>query len=327
MSARRSSRRRTLTWVLLGVAALVVIAIILVIVLVVTLLRPSSQGPAPTPGAPTTSAPTATAQPADCPDVQVIAVPGTWESSADDDPQHPHANPNSLILKVSSTLQDEFDGSRADVYTTPYVAQFRNPTNLNDHQTTYNDSRAQGTQRTTDKIAEVHEHCPLTGFVLLGFSQGAVISGDIASQIGNGQGPIPADRLLGVGLIADGRRQPGEARTVGPDPSGVGAEVALGGIGKLVPGITMTGSRTGGFGSVADRTYSLCAPGDLICDSPTITNPLTGVQKLMGAINNPIHAMYATPKYWNINGDETAVQWMRGWARGVIEKAPHPPHN
>lgn len=327
MSARRQrSRRRTLFWVLLGVVALAVIAVVLVVVLVITLLRPAPGGPQEPGAAPSSSAPRATAQPADCPDVQVVVVPGTWESSATDDPRAPSANPNSLMLTISRPLQDAFPDSRADVYTVPYVAQFRNPTNLADRTTDYNTSRAQGTQRTRAQIERVAGRCPLTGFVLMGFSQGAVITGDIASDIGAGRGPVAADRVLGVGLIADGRRQPGEARSAGPDPNGVGAEVALGGFGRILPGIAMTGARSGGFGALKDKTWSLCAPGDLICDSPTIVNPIEGITKIAGALNNPVHALYATTRYWSEDG-ASATRWMFGWARGIVADAPRPPHN
>ena len=35
----------------------------------------------------------------------------------------------------------------------------------------------------------------------------SVIAGDMASDIGNGRGPVDADLVVGVTLIADGRRQ------------------------------------------------------------------------------------------------------------------------
>lgn len=313
---------------LLGLAALAIIAIVLVIILIISLLTPGPNLPGPRPTQPPSSSTPGrpTAQPADCPDVQTIVIPGTWESSATDDPENPHANPNSLLLKVSKPLADAYPSSRTDVWTVPYVAQFRNPTNLGDRQVNYDVSRAQGYDRARAKIVDVHQRCGLTSFVLLGFSQGAVIAGDLATQIGNDRGVVPADQVIGVGLIADGRREPGQAQSVGPDPKGVGAEVALGAFGGIVGGTTMTGSRPGGFGDLKDRTYSLCAPGDLICDSPTIANPIEGLSKIAGALNNPIHAMYNTTRYWNDDG-QSAVRWMSGWVTGVVKDAPKPPHN
>lgn len=323
----RTRRRKLVLIGLLGVVALVIIAIVLVVILVISLLRPGPSGPISGPG---TTGPSSTArptaQPADCPDVQTIVIPGTLESSATDDPYNPTSNRNSLLLKVSAPLSEQYKSSRADIYTVPYVAQFRNPTNLADRQVDYNVSRAQGNARTKAQITKVASRCPLTGFVMMGFSQGAVIAGDVASDIGNGRGPIAADQVLGVGLIADGRREKGKSQDVGPNPDGVGAEIALGGFGSLVPGITMSGARSGGFGDLKDRTYSICAPGDLICDSPTILNPLDGISKIAGALNNPVHAVYNTTRYWDDDG-ASATQWMFGWAKSVIDDAPRPKHN
>lgn len=328
--ATRKRKRRGLTRFALLIAALAVVAIILVVILVITLLTP---GPPRIPGGkgPSTSAPPSRpeAQSADCPDVLTLVVPGTWESAADDDPLNPTANKASLMRRVSTALQDEFPNSRTEVYTVPYVAQFRNPTVLGDRQADYNVSRAQGYQRAAAKVTETNKKCPLTRYVIMGFSQGAVIAGDLASNIGNGRGvldPADHDLVLGVGLIADGRRERGQQNDIGPDPNGVGAEIALGGMSSLVPGITMTGPRDGGFGDLRDRVNSICAPGDLICDSPTVANPIGAVGQLAGAINNPVHAMYATPRYWSLDG-ATATQWMYGWASSVIDKAPKPAHN
>ena len=87
----------------------------------------------------------------------------------------------------------------------------------------------------------------------------------------------------------------------------------------------MNGPREGGFGTLRDRVSGICAPGDLICDSPTVRNPLRAVGQLVSAASNPVHALYATPKYWEYNG-ATATQWMYAWAVGVIDGAPHPKH-
>ncbi|WOC12371.1 cutinase family protein [Gordonia sp. MP11Mi] len=322
MSKRKGSAFRSLGKVALIVALLGLVAVVLVAVLLFVLLKP----PPPEPGGktppPSSSAPERpNTQPADCSEVLALVVPGTWESKANDNPHDPTANKRSLMLKVSSQLQERFPESTADVYTVPYMAKFRNPANLGDRQATYNTSRAQGRKRAEAKIAETSEHCPLTKYILMGFSQGAVIVGDIASDIGNGRGPLPAqdqDLVLGVGLIADGRRQSGEQHDVGPSPDGVGAEVSLGGFGSLVPGTTMSGARSGGFGTLADRTYSICAKGDLICEAPTVTAPLKAIGQFANAANNPVHAMYATTRYWEVDGGP-ATEWMVDWASSLIK--------
>ena len=38
-------------------------------------------------------------------------------------------------------------------------------------------------------------------------------------------------------------------------------------------GLTMTGPRPGGFGTLNDRTNEICAPGDLICAAPAFLIP------------------------------------------------------
>lgn len=305
---------------------LAVVAIVLVVILFLTL---SPGGPPRLPGPDTTTpADRPDAQSADCPDVLTLVIPGTWESNPNDDPNSPTANPHSLMLRVSNGLQQEFDPSRTTVYTVPYVAQFRNPTNLADRQRDYDYSRGQGYERAAAKLASMNRDCPLTSYIIMGFSQGAVIAGDLASNIGNGRGPIPqsdADLVLGVGLIADGRRQPGGQHDVGPSPDGVGAEIALQAISGLIPGITMNGHRSGGFGVLEEKTYSICAPGDLICDAPTAANPLQAIGKLTSAAGNPVHAMYATTDHWSADG-ASATQWMYGWASALVDGAPHPEH-
>ncbi|MFT3898690.1 MAG: cutinase family protein [Gordonia sp. (in: high G+C Gram-positive bacteria)] len=317
MSRKRSTRR----WLM------VLLGLIIIIALVMLLIRACTRETPPEPQPPPRTRPTA--QSADCPDVEVVVIPGTWESRADDDPYQPHANPRSLMLRVSSALQQRFPANRARVYTIPYMAQFRNPTNLADHQADYDVSRRQGYARTAGHITALNKRCPITTFLVMGFSQGAVIAGDVASIIGNGRGiidPDDQDLVVGVGLIADGRRVEGQQNNIGPNPPGQGAEVALGPIlANRFPGISMNGKRAGGFGTLRDRVQGICAPGDLICDSPTITNPLRAIGQLAGAINNPVHAMYATPRYWEDNG-ATATQWMFAYAVRTIDAAPHPKH-
>ncbi len=322
----RSNRRRS-RGKLFGLLAVVVVGVVLLILvlllwyLLAGRLPKPGPGPGPEPQRPKT-------QSALCPDVQVVAIPGTWESNAVDDPHNPTANPVSLLLAVTRPLQEQFPGERADVYTVPYVAQFSNPIAIPpDGQQSYNNSRTAGTTKATEVLAGMHTNCPLTSFVIVGFSQGAVIAGDLAAQIGAGNGPVPEDLVLGVTLIADGRRNADEAIPVGPNPPGVGAEVAL--RGTKVPGITMTGPRAGGFGKLADRTNSICAPGDLICDAPKAAmnpfNILGSLATLAGAANNPVHAMYY--KFVLDQSGTTTTQWTAQWAAGLVENAPRPPHS
>jgi hypothetical protein len=332
-SARRK-RQRTLAWI----AALSVAAVVLLgILAAVTLLRGHESEPSAVPPGVLPPSSTAThphkprpaSQDASCPDVLLVNVPGTWESSVQDDPANPVQFPNALLHKATASLTQQFPSSRMQVYTTPYTAQFHNPLS-GDTQMSYNASRAEGTRATVQAMTDMNAKCPLTSYVLVGFSQGAVIMGDIASDIGNGRGPVDDDLVLGVTLIADGRRQAGVGNDIGPNPPGQGAEITLHEVPILSGmGLTMTGERPGGFGDLNGKTNEICAPGDLICAAPeeafSIANLPATLNTLAGGAGQPVHALYATTQCWSIDG-APATDWTLNWAHGLIANAPQPKH-
>lgn len=299
----------------MGIAIIIaaIIAIIVVIALIISMLnKPGPTGPEEPAGP----------QAADCPDVQVLSIPGTWESSANDSPDAPRFNPRSLMLQVSGPLQKRYQPLRASVFTVPYVAQFHNPVAVPpDGQMTYAASRQQGTDRAIAKITDVQKKCPRTGFVLMGFSQGATIAGNIAAQIGKGQGPIVAERLLGVGLISDSRRVQGEGKAIGPDPAGEGVEVTFSGFSAF--GVDLQGKRDGGFGKVDDKVVTICGSNDPICNQPKggLIGLATGLPQVISTVTQNSHAAYGTTANWSLDG-KTATQWLTGWSIGVIDKAP-----
>jgi hypothetical protein len=333
----RRKRHRILALVAAGAMALVVVLIVAIVVIV--LRQPESQPgavpptalpPTAAPGGPTTTKkPRPDFQDVSCPDVLMISIPGTWESSPQLDPHNPLQFPAALLLNVTNPIRAQFGSDRLDIFTVPYTAQFHNPLAA-DNQMSYNDSRAEGTRATLKAITDMNTRCPLTSYVLAGFSQGAVIAGDIASDIGNGRGPIDEDLVLGVTLIADGRRQNGVGQDIGPNPDGQGAEITLQEVPTLSAlGLTMTGPRPGGFGMLNNRTNEICGTGDLICAAPESAFDITQLPRtlevLTGGGGQPVHALYATPEFWNLDGTP-APQWTLGWAQGVINNAPHPKH-
>ena len=311
---------------------MVVALVAAIIVIVVRKPAPSTTAIPPTALPPTSTPfkkPRPAFQSADCPDVSLIAIPGTWESSPSDDPLNPTQFPIALLLNVTRPITEQFGRDRVEVYTVPYTAQFHNPLSA-DTQMSYNDSRAEGTSAAVRALTAMNDRCPLTSYVLVGFSQGAVIAGDLASDIGNARGPVDEDLVLGVTLIADGRRQPGVGRDIGPSPPGQGAEITLQEVPTLSAlGLTMTGQRPGGFGALNNRTNQICAPGDLICAAPqsafNIANLPRTLDVLAGGAGQPVHAFYNTPEFWNLDG-QPATGWALNWARALIENAPSPPH-
>lgn len=254
-----------------------------------------------------------------CPAVEVISAPGTWESSATDDPFNPQANPYSFMLSITQPLQEQYDINDVRVWTLPYTAQFQSV--QSPREMSYDDSRNEGTAKVNGELAHIAETCRSTEFILAGFSQGAVILGDVANEIGTGTGVIPAERVRGVALIADGRRENGVGQNPGVELGGIGAEIALQPIHALVqfvtPGASMRGAREGGFGTLDPVVQEICAPSDAVCDAPQdIGNGIGRAQELLAA--NGVHAQYAS------NGavipGTTANAWVVDWANGLINQ-------
>ena len=329
----RRKRHRILALIAAGAMALVVALVVAVVWIMIRQPEKSETAVPPTavpPGAvPPTKKPRPEFQDASCPDVQLVSIPGTWESSPQLDPVNPIQFPIALLLNVTNSIRGQFGTDRLAIYTVPYTAQFHNPLSA-DGQMNYNDSRAEGTRNAVKAITDINNRCPLTSYVLVGFSQGAVIAGDIASDIGNGRGPVDADLVLGVTLIADGRRQTGVGHDIGPNPPGQGAEITLNEVPVLSSmGLTMTGPRPGGFGLLNERVNEICATGDLICSAPeeafSIANLPKTLEVLAGGAGQPVHAMYATTQFWNLGG-QPATAWTLDWTQKVIDNAPHPKH-
>ena len=116
----------------------------------------------------------------------------------------------------------------------------------------YDDSVAIGTSRLRDRI-DMQEHTcdSSTRYVLLGYSQGARIVGDLAAEIDRGELGADLAARMQVRLYAD-PRQPG-----------TGIEVAL--AGERAPmGVTFTGERAP-FRLV--QVEWVCAPTDGVCDA------------------------------------------------------------
>lgn len=294
----------------------VIIAIVVILVILFGITRWLNQQQQP-PTPPGGGDGTDVVQPAHCPEVEVIAAPGTWESSPTDDPYNPTTNPASFMLSITQPLQAANDPTKVKIWTLPYTAQFRNINAMGEM--SYDDSRNEGIDRLTEEMVATHSECPLTDFILTGFSQGAVIVGDTASEIGNGRHVIPAERIRGVALIADGRREPGIGVTIGNGVNGVGAEIALHPLNfvvqAVVPGATMRGSRAGGFGVLQDKVADICATDDAICDAPQdVTDALPRAADMVAA--NGVHAWYATNEY--VIPGTTANQWVVGWAQNLI---------
>ncbi|CDO21984.1 cutinase [Mycolicibacterium mageritense DSM 44476 = CIP 104973] len=131
----RRKRHRILALIAAGAMTLVVVLVVAIVVIIMRRPEtpsapPSAQPPAGQPGGvPSTGKPRPEFQSADCPDVQLLSIPGTWESSVRQDPFNPTEFPLALLLNVTNPLRAQFDNSRLEIYTvpTPRSSTIRSP--------------------------------------------------------------------------------------------------------------------------------------------------------------------------------------------------------
>ncbi|WP_054812579.1 cutinase family protein [Nocardia arizonensis] len=182
----------------------------------------------------------------DCPAVAGIFLPGTWETGPDADEQVPVGLLAPLATALRADLDDRFE-ARYPAYAA--VAFDGMP---------YAESKATGVGAATRALREIGSRCPATRFVLAGYSQGADALGDVAATIGCTGSPVPADRVLAVGLIADPRQGTAGATFIGPPVLGAG----------------LAGPRAGGFCDLAPVTAQICAVRDKYCATESAASPL-----------------------------------------------------
>nr|WP_206024751.1 cutinase family protein [Rhodococcus sp. 14C212] len=214
------------------------------------------------------------AAPAGCAATFNLLIPGTWETDEHADPTRPVG----MLAPVAEALQ-RAHGAAAEVYTLPYLAR------AFDHGHTYADSKADAFTRAEHVLSATAERCPSTRFTLTGYSQGADAAGDLAAAIGHGRGPIPPERVLAVGLLAD----------PGAGTAGVAA------VGPQTPGAGIAGPRPHGMGALSGKVASICAPNDLYCALDTADNPL------LGALGTLLSKTPAAPTADRQTGDHTQL--------------------
>ncbi|MFD6064739.1 cutinase family protein [Rhodococcus wratislaviensis] len=189
------------------------------------------------------------ADPTGCAATFNLLIPGTWETSENADPHQAVG----ILAPVAEAITAAY-GGRAQVYTLPYMAR------AFDNGHTYADSKDDALSKATAVLTDVASRCTNTKFTITGYSQGADAAGDLASRIGNDHGPVPADRVLAVGLLADPGAGTQGAAIVGPRTSGEG----------------IADPRPQGMGTLSGRVASICDPGDLYCSIRKGDNPILG---------------------------------------------------
>ncbi len=118
-------------------------------------------------------------------------------------------------------------------------------------------STGAGSVSGADLSAGMKGLCSDTRVVLAGYGQGAEVTGDLATTLGNRGGPIPASRVVAVALVSDPRRDSTTAQ-----------------LGTPVSGQGVTGPRSQGFGELTDRVRTLCLDGDSYCSTTAESSPV-----------------------------------------------------
>ena len=171
--------------------------------------------------------------------VKVLVVPGTSETHEGDT--------STVVSGLLKNVTDQLDPAIFESVWFPYDASYGYPE-------PYGDSRDQAVDAVVDYIVAR----PDDEFVLLGYSQGAVVVGDAANRLKL----TNAVKILGVCAVADGLRHAGQ--------------------GRKTPGYGIAGQRW--IDNTRWPVWQIVADGDPICNLPKNNplRPLAGITEFMG---------------------------------------------
>lgn len=211
-----------------------------------------------------------------------LMIPGTTETSANADPN----TPTGMLAAVGNALEQRY-GKNLDALYVPYPGEaFFNGTS-------YAESKSRG----DEAAAELMQRCATSKFVVAGYSQGAQIGNDLAVNIGHGLGPVPAQQVKAVILLANPKRGTEGATLIGPPLAGQG----------------IAGPAPEGFGTLAGKVFDICHPDDAYCNTDGESTPF--LASLGRIIANPPGAVdvsaeltsTATPQTPTITGESTVA--------------------
>ena len=174
------------------------------------------------------------------------------------------------------TNLSQASGGRADYFTINYPAAGGIPI--------FASERA-GVVETERQATTFLAQCSTSKIELLGYSQGAWVAGDVATDIANNKVPgVTPDKVVASFLVGDpinqATQQPGYGTQIG----------ARTGAGPLP-------ARFAGFGANNATTFEFCNPGDNVCDAPPAApgSPASfgNIASIIGGPTPP-HLMYNT---------------------------------
>jgi len=241
------------------------------------LATPASAAGTPTAASTVQSAAVPAANP--CPAIRVFNLEGTGAFSGlapgtAPPPDFQAAAPFAPDRALTNLLQAS--GGRADYFTINYPAAGGLPIFA---------SEQAGVLETTRQVTSFVAQCSTSKVELLGYSQGAWVAGDVASNIANNRVPgVSPDKVLVSFLVGD----PINQATQQP------------GYGTQIGAVTRAGplpARVAGFGANSPTTLEFCNPGDNVCDAPPAApgSPASigNIASIIGGPTPP-HLMYNT---------------------------------
>lgn len=247
---------------------------------------------------------------AECADVVGLAVPGTWETNAGADRNvvpgmlanisgpvtEAVARESTTVASTRTTSASSRTSSTASHSgqsirweSVPYIAEvggaIAGP--FTGNSATLSESSQSGMSALSARADEIGNMCPLTKFIILGYSQGALVAGDFLSEVGNRRGTISPESILAGALLSDPKRS-ASTSTPDVDSSSLGSLTST----KLRPqnetfvgsepgGRGVLGEREGGMGVLAERVVSVCATSDTICSLSSQSKVVAAIVPLL----------------------------------------------
>lgn len=262
-----------------------------------------------------------------CPSLYVLGVQGTGQSAANASPTTDSGFLSS-VMKPLMTMA----GSLVQRAYVPYPAGFGGATGGSSM--TFDKSVSHAITRTTSMIKQVADRCDDTQFALTGYSQGAFAAARVARDIGQGRGPVPADRVAGVSLFGDPTRPagaplfPGRDGASRPDPApGTSGEslMTVPVLDQQMPaggGIGPTADTVSDYGALAGRVASHCQSGDLACDAPADAPVVHLVTNIVGQSkldqDDPVQTLTSLAEALALTTVKTAVPVINEDIQGEI---------
>jgi hypothetical protein len=210
-----------------------------------------------------------------CPDLHILAVQGTSQSSSKAPTKVDQGMLSTVIGPVLAAQATDKSFSVDRTYV-PYRANFGDRGSASD----YRDSATEGLNRISQLANRIILQCPATKIVPIGYSQGGHVVDAFAAAVAGGQGSVTPDNIAFVVTFGS----PTRAAGAGLFPSGTPGQVApreLPEIGDLKPtkfadqltvsrgqGIGPDVDQISDFGPLNGRVADFCIPGDLACSAP-----------------------------------------------------------